>query len=41
MNEKGKDSLPHLVQLWVEGVGLHVHDVHSVRPQSRNNQPSS
>merc|ERR1719458_1545662 len=32
--------LDDLVQLWVEGVGLHVHDVHSVRPQSRNNQPA-
>ena len=31
----------HLVQLGVEGVRLHVHNVHSVRSQGRNNQPSS
>merc|ERR1719397_1074702 len=32
--------LDDLVQLGVEGIRLHVHNVYSVRSQGRNNQPA-
>ena len=53
LDDLGTDELPlgvgewtrkeksHLVQLWVEGVGLDVDNVDSVRPEGRNDQPLS